>query len=179
MFKSKPIALRVRTAWLNIAEPAESGKYEGVFAPETPEEAAKLEAVIQEGIEEGFSGKLPKGGFLPQKDADARREDGSFRYPEHLRDAPFVFNAKTKYQPKCYWTSRKVECSADEIVGGDDCIIEVTAFSYSNQAKGVGISLNSIWRVRKGDKAIVKGGASGRTFDGLDVSDLVFDDDEE
>lgn len=178
MFRTNPISVVCYTGWMDIAQPNQNGRYEAVAAPADDANAALMEEIVKEAIDHGFKGELPKGAFHPFKDADTRRDDGSYRYPAHLRDLKFVFNAKTGFEPKCFATSRKIECDPSEIIGGDHCILEVTAYCYNNQSKGVGISLNSIWRIRKGETPIVKGGAAGRTFDNIDVSKLSFDDED-
>lgn len=178
MFKTDPISIVVQTAWIDINEPDQNGKYVVTAAPADDEAAALIEGITDEAIEGGFNGKLPKGAWHPLKDPQVRRDDDTYRYPAHLRDLKFVFNAKTGFQPKCFATSRRIPCDPADIIGGDHCILEVSAYCYNNQQKGVGISLNSIWRIRKGEKAIVKGGAAGRTFDKVDVSKLSFDDED-
>jgi hypothetical protein len=63
---------------------------------------------------------------------------------------------------------------AAQIHGGDNVVVAINAYNYSNQSSGVALSLGPIWWVSKGEVAIERGGG-GSDFSGVDTSKLKFD----
>ena len=55
-------------------------------------------------------------------------------------------------------------------------VVQISAYGYSNQSQGVGLSLGRIWLVKKGETKIERGSGATANVRRIDRSRLRFND---
>lgn len=174
------VEVRGTIAYPSLVEPDErSGKFNCLLLIEkgsASEEA--INDLVDAAAKDEFGDKgIPAGGFNPIRDSNEKKPDGEFAFKHPaFRDDCIVVRLKTGFDPVCVWGPNETPCDAEEIHGGDDVIIEVSAYAYNNQSAGVGLSLGRIWRLRAGEQRIERGSGSANVKR-LDRSGLKFDTD--
>ncbi len=123
--------------------------------------------------------ELPPGAHNPLRDSNERTPSGeyAFKHPAFRVEGGLVFRAKTGYQPECVWGPNETLIDPSEIHGGDQVVMQVSAYGYSNQSAGVALSLNRVWLISKGATRIERGTGAGANVRRIDRSRLRFGDD--
>lgn len=160
-----------------IAEPNEDGKYSVLALVSDPAQIGAVEDLLKAECQHGFqSDEVPAGAFNPVRSAQEKKPDGEFAFKSGFineKECAIVLRAKSGFQPKTIFGPNQTPCDAADIRGGDECVIEVSAYSYKNQSTGVAFSLNGIWKINAGNGELERGG-SGGAFSGFDSSKLNF-----
>ena len=132
----------------------------------TKTDMTKMEAAIKEAAAEKFGKKLPKNFKNPIRDGDAERDDR-----EEYKNAWFV-NCSTDRKPGVVDLEGNVIDNDDGDVGiysGCVCRATVAFFGFDQKGnKGVGVGLNNIQVLKRGDR-----------LDGTTSADTDFEDAEE
>lgn len=176
-----PVEVLGVLAYPSIAQPdPKSGdKYNTLVLITDPEDQQKLEDLVASACEQTFrSPQLPPGAHNPLRDANEKNHAGefAFKHPSFRVPGGMVIRAKTAYQPQCVWGPDEVEIDASEVHGGDKVVVQISAYGYSNQSQGVGLSLGRIWLVKKGDTKIERGSGATANVRRIDRSRLRFND---
>ena len=179
--KSQVIEVLARIAYPEIKEPSAEagGKYVALFLVEDAASREALEELVGDLSLATFRSRdLPPGAHDPLRDANERKPSGeyAFRHPAFRVDNGLVFRAKTGYQPACVWGPNETPIDAGEIQGGDEVLVQVSGYAYSNQSRGVGLSMGRVWLLRKGDVRIERGTGSQAAVRRIDRSRLQFGD---
>lgn len=160
-----------------ISEPNEDGKYSVMCLVTDPASIESVKLLVGLESELGFKSKeIPAGAFNPIRSAQERKPDGEFAFKSPFineKEGAIVFRAKSGFAPKTFFGPNQTACDAADIHGGDECVVEVSAYSYSNQSSGVAFSLGGIWQINPGNRELERGG-SGGSFAGFDASKLKF-----
>ena len=160
-----------------LSAPNEDGKYSGLFLVDDPDAIQAVERLVAAESKLGFqSDTLPAGAFNPIRSAQERKPDGEFAFKSafvHEREGAIVFRAKSGYAPKTVCGRDRLTCDPADIRGGDECVVEITGYSYKNQSSGVALSLNGVWLINQGNGELERGG-SGNAFANFDASKLKF-----
>jgi hypothetical protein len=176
-----PVEVLGVLAYPSIVEPdPQSGnKFNTLVLITDPEDQQKLEELVAAACEQTFrSPKLPPGAHNPLRDANEKNHAGeyAFKHPSFRVAGGMVVRAKTAYQPQCVWGPEETEIDASEIHGGDKVAVQISAYGYSNQSQGVGLSLGRIWLIKKGETKIERGSGAGANIKRIDRSRLRFND---
>jgi len=176
-----PVEILGVLAYPSIVEPdPQSGnKFNTLVLITDPEDQQKLEELVAAACEQTFrSSKLPPGAHNPLRDANEKNHAGefAFKHPSFRVKDGMVVRAKTAYQPQCVWGPNETEIDPSEIHGGDTVVVQISAYGYSNQSQGVGLSLGRIWLVEKGETRIERGSGAGANVKRIDRSRLRFND---
>ncbi len=176
-----PVEVLGVLAYPSIVTPDDKsgGKYNTLVLITDPEDQKKLEELVGAACVETFrSPQLPPGAHNPLRDANEKNHAGefSFKHPSFRVPGGMVIRAKTAYQPTCVWGPNETEIDPSEINGGDQVVVQISAYGYSNQSQGVGLSLGRIWLVKKGETKIERGSGAGANVQRIDRSRLRFND---
>ncbi len=155
------------------------GKYNTLVLITDPDDQKKLEELVSAACMETFrSPQLPPGAHNPLRDSNEKNHAGefAFKHPAFRVPGGMVVRAKTAYQPKCVAGEQEEEIDPSEINGGDQVVVQLSAYGYSNQSQGVGLSLGRIWLVKKGETKIERGSGAGANVQRIDRSRLRFND---
>jgi hypothetical protein len=179
--KLDPIEIKAIICYPSLVEPdPQSGnKYNALLLVRDEESQQMLQDLVGDATEQTFrSRQLPPGAHNPLRQADERTPSGelAFKHPVFRVEGGMVVRVKSGYQPTCVAGRDQQPIAASEIRGGDEVVVEVTAYGYSNQSQGVGLSFNRVWRTRKGEIAVERGSGGGANVRRLDRSNLRFDD---
>lgn len=174
-----PIEVRAVIAYPFITEPDPNsgGKYGALFLITEAEDKAQLVTLRDQVAEHTFrSRQLPAGAHDPLRRADERAPNGdfAFRHPAFRIPEAMVIRAKSGYRPNCVWGPQEAPIEPSEIHGGDHVVVEIAAYGYNNQSRGVGLSLGRIWLIRRGDIRIERGANAAASVRRLDRSRLHF-----
>lgn len=179
MSKTNP-ELRVTTPLCVISYPAlfepkamEEGKdkkysVEMIFPEGT--DLTKLKAAAKLAAEEKWGKKIPAKLKSPFRDGDVDREG-----KEEYAGKVFI-SARSKSKPRVIVGQEMRACeNPEEVYGGCVCAVSVTAFAYDNSGnKGVSFYLNSVWKVRDGQRLGGSGGDPTEDFAGMDLDAEAF-----
>lgn len=160
-------------------DPQSGGKYNTLVLITDPEDQKKLQELVAAACEQTFrSAQLPPAAHNPLRNADEKNHAGefAFKHPAFRVPGAMVVRAKTSYQPQCVWGPNETDIDAAEISGGDTVVVQISAYGYSNQSQGVGLSLGRIWLVEKGATKIERGSVGGANVRRIDRSRLRFSD---
>ena len=176
-----PVEILGVLAYPSIVTPDEKsgGKYNTLLLITDPDDQKKLEDLVTAACMETFrTPKLPPGAHNPLRDANEKNHAGefAFKHPAFRVPGGMVIRAKTAYQPQCVWGPNEVDIEPSEINGGDQVVVQISAYGYSNQSQGVGLSLGRIWLIKKGDVRIERGSGAGANVQRIDRSRLRFND---
>jgi len=161
-------------------DPKSGDKYNALFLVTDPASQQALIDLVAETSETTFrSAELPPGAHNPLRDSNERTPSGeyAFKHPKFREKGGMVFRAKTAYQPNCIWGPNETPIDPSEINGGDEVVVEIGSYGYSNQSSGVALSLGRIWLIRKGTEKIERGSGSAANVRRIDRSRLRFSDD--
>jgi hypothetical protein len=139
-----------------------------------------IESLVGDVAEDAFRTRVLGAGYNnPVRDSNEKKPDGSFSFSHpKFRTPGIVIRAKTQFPVEGFWGANRIKCdSPGDIQGGDECLIVISAFSYNNQSKGVGLSLGPVWRLRKGDARVERGAGQVAAVK-VDRAKLRFDDEE-
>jgi len=162
-----------------VEKDPQSDKYAALLLVTDPEAQETLrEMVAQCSMETFRTTELPAGAHNPLRDANERNASGelAFKHPAFRVEGGLVIRAKTGYAPTCVWGPNETPIDASEITGGDNCVVQISAYGYSNQSKGVAFSLGRVWLIAKGTQKIERGAGAGMNVKRLDRSKLRFND---
>jgi hypothetical protein len=176
-----PIEVLGVLAYPSIVTPDErsGGKFNALILITDPNDQKKLEELVAAACAETFrSPNLPPGAHNPIRKADEKNHAGefAFKHPSFRVPGGIVIRAKTAYQPQCVWGPNEVDIDPSEINGGDQVVVQISAYGYSNQSQGVGLSLGRIWLIKKGEVKIERGSGAGANVQRIDRSRLRFND---
>ena len=176
-----PIEVLGVLAYPSIANPDEKsgGKYNCLLLITDPDDQKKLEDLVAAACMVTFrTPNLPPGAHDPLRDSNEKNHAGeyAFKHPAFRVPGGMVIRAKTAYQPQCVWGPNEVDIEPSEINGGDQVVVQISAYGYSNQSQGVGLSLGRIWLIKKGDVRIERGSGAGANVQRIDRSRLRFND---
>lgn len=177
-----PVEVLGVLAYPSIVEPdPQSGnKFNTLVLITDPDDQKKLEELVAAACEQTFrSPELPPGAHNPLRDANEKNRAGefAFKHPSFRVPGGMVVRAKTAFQPQCVWGPNETEIDPSEINGGDQVVVQISAYGYSNQSQGVGLSLGRVWLVKKGETKIERGSGAGANVQRIDRSRLRFNDD--
>jgi hypothetical protein len=180
--KPATIEIQATIAYPSIVapDPKAGDKFASLFLVTDPDSQEALRALVAEASELTFrTPQLPPGAHNPLRDSDERTPSGehAFKHPAFRVEGGLVFRAKTGYQPECVWGPSEVAVDPSEINGGDETVVQVSAYGYANQSSGVALSLGRIWLIRKGVQKIERGSGSAANVRRIDRSRLRFSDD--
>ena len=160
-----------------LAEPNEDGKYSILCVVSDPDSIQAAEGLVVAESNLGFqSDTLPAGAFNPIRSAQERKPDGEFAFKSPFineKEGAIVFRAKSGFAPKTFFGRDQLACDPADIRGGDECVVEISGYSYKNQSTGVALSLNAVWQINQGNGELERGG-SGNAFANFDASKLQF-----
>jgi hypothetical protein len=176
-----PVEVLGVLAYPSIVTPDDKsgGKYNTLVLITDAEDQKKLGQLVSAACVETFrSPKLPAGAHNPLRDANEKNHAGefAFKHPSFRVPGGMVIRAKTAYQPTCVWGPNETEIDPSEISGGDQVVVQISAYGYSNQSQGVGLSLGRIWLIKKGETKIERGSGAGANVQRIDRSRLRFND---
>lgn len=174
-----PVEIIGTLAYPSIQQPdPQSGdKYNTLVLIDEPEYQQALRDLVSAASEQTFrSPNLPPGAHNPLRDSNEKNHAGeyAFKHPAFRVPGGMVIRAKTSFQPKCVWGPSEEEIDPSQINGGDRVVVEISAYGYSNQSQGVGLSLGRIWLIGKGDTKIERGSGAGANVRRIDRSRLQF-----
>ena len=174
-----PVEVLGVLAYPSIATPDDKsgGKYNTLVLITDPDDQKKLEELVSAACMETFrSPQLPPGAHNPLRDSNEKNHAGefAFKHPSFRVPGGMVIRAKTAYQPQCVWGPNETDIDASEINGGDTVVVQISAYGYSNQSQGVGLSLGRIWLIEKGETKIERGSGAGANVKRIDRSRLRF-----
>lgn len=158
-------------------DPQSGDKYVALLLVVDPESQQVLRDLMRDACQQTFrSEELPPGAHDPLRDSNEKNHAGefAFKHPAFRVPGGLVVRAKTSYQPKCVWGPSEEEIDPSQINGGDTVVVQVAAYGYNNQSKGVGISLGRIWLTGKGETKIERGSGAGANVRRIDRSRLQF-----
>jgi len=164
---------------LETPDERSGGKYNALFLVTDPEDQEVLAEIVAASCEETFRTRtLPPGAHNPLRDCSEKTPSGeyAFKHPIFRTPGGLVLRAKTAYQPQCVWGPNETEISPSEINGGDEVIVTLSTYGYSNQSAGVAFSLGRIWLVSKGDVRVERGSGAGANVRRIDRSKIRFTD---
>jgi hypothetical protein len=173
----RTVVLHATLAYPSFTEPDEqSGKYAtlAIIDPNDPTFAELEELVRDHSIDLCGEETLPARFHNPLRDGDERKDANTFTFKNDAFRGKAVVRLKSAFQPACFAGEDRHSIEVSEIRGGDEVLVEVTAFNFSNQSSGVALSLGAVWKVADGKTRIEKGAASGGSFGGVDVSKFKF-----
>ena len=173
------IAVQGVLAYPALTTPDEqSGAYQALIIVDPgSEDFRKIEALVRANSLEKFKSEdLPPRAFNPIRSGDepAQRGDGYAFRNEAFRGKAFV-RGKTKFQPTVVWGPDQTPIDPSEVHGGDTVVVELSAYAYDNQSRGVALSLGKIWLIARGTNRIERGASGGAALSGYDRSKLRFD----
>jgi len=154
-------------------------KYNALLLIKDPEDQKALVDLVSFACEETFrSSELPHGAHNPLRDANERNHAGeyAFKHPAFRVPGALVVRAKTGFPPVCVWGPNETEIASDEISGGDEVVVQLSAYGFSNKSQGVALSLGRVWLIAKGTAKIERGQGSGTNLRRIDRSRLRFND---
>jgi hypothetical protein len=165
-------------AYPSLTEPDEqSGKFSvlAILDPAEPTTEDILTLVRAHSIELTGEEELPAGYHNPVRSGDEINPATRKLVFAHaaFRDK-LVVRLKSAYQPKAYFGPQETPCDVSQIRGGDQCVVEISAYGYNNQSRGVALSLGAIWQIAPGAVKIEKGASSGASFSKVDKSRFTF-----
>ena len=160
-------------------DPKSGDKFNTLVLVTDAESQQALRDLVADTSEQTFRKReLPLGAHNPLRDANERTPSGemAFKHPAFRVEDGMVFRAKTGYQPECVWGPNETPIDPSEIHGGDQVVVQVSAYGYSNQSSGVALSLNRVWLIEKGVIRIERGTGAGANVRRIDRSRLRFGD---
>jgi len=167
-------------AYPNLVEKdPQSDKYAVLLHITNPESQQTIIDMVGDSCFETFrTRELPAGAHNPIRDSNERNAAGefAFKHPAFRVDGSIVIRAKTGYAPTCVWGPNETPIDASEISGGDNCVVQVSTYGYSNQSKGVAFSLGRIWLISKGTQKIERGTGANANVKRIDRSRLRFNE---
>jgi hypothetical protein len=180
--KSAAIEIEALIAYPSLVspDPKSGDKFNALFLVTDPDSQQALRDLVAETSELTFrNSQLPPGAHNPLRDSNERTPSGeyAFKHPKFRVEGGLVFRAKTAYQPECVWGPNETPIEPAEITGGDEVVVQVSAYGYANQSSGVALSLGRVWLIRKGDEKIERGTGSAANVRRLDRSRLRFSED--
>lgn len=126
-----------------------------------------IEAAKARGLKEKWAGKLPKKLQLPLNDGDDR-DDELDGFPDHM-----YINAKSKTRPNVVDKNLCKIMDPEEVYAGCYVIAAISLYPYNTNSNGIGVSLDSIMKVKDGEPFAGKPSAES------DFGEIEFDDDED
>ena len=179
--KAAAIEIQATIAYPSIVspDPRSGDKYNGLFLVTDPDSQEALRALVAEASELTFrTPQLPPGAHNPLRDSNERTPSGelAFKHQAFRIQDGMVFRAKTGYQPECVWGPNETPIEPTEINGGDEVVVQVSAYGYANQSSGVALSLGRVWLIAKGKDRIERGTGSAANVRRIDRSRLRFGD---
>jgi len=170
------ISVKCKIAYPELTEQNDNGVYQilGIVEPDS-ESAAKLKALVRANLETLYPNGIPKAGYWnPIRSGDELKGDGELAFKDEAFRGQLVFRAKTKFQPKVYRGAHRDQAEASLPRSGDHAILAITAYAYRNASTGVGLSLNSVWWVKPGERPIGGAGKGGSSFSTVNTADIDF-----
>jgi hypothetical protein len=164
---------------LSTPDPKSGDKYTALLLIKDPEDQQALIDLVGDACAQTFrSRELPPGAHNPLRDSNERNLAGefAFKHPVFRTPSGMVVRAKTGYPPVCVWGPNESEIASDEINGGDEVVVQLSAYGYSNQSQGVGLSLGRVWLIEKGITKIERGSGATANVRRIDRSRLRFND---
>jgi hypothetical protein len=164
-------------AFTSLTEPdQQSGKFSTllIIDPES-KHYQELEALVQDhSIALTGEPDLPARFHNPIREGDEKKSATEYTMKdEAFRGMKFV-RLKSGYMPTLFTGENRVRTDISKAQGGDEVLIEVSAYNFSNQSSGVALSMGAIWLINKGERVIERGGASGSSFSNIDSSRFEF-----
>lgn len=174
-FKSVEILATICYPDLVTPDP-QSGKWQALFLVTDPESVEAVTALR----DRAFADKFPRKEYTsmyhdPIRDANEKGPSGDFAFKHPIfREDGVVIRAKTGFEPTCVWGPNQSPIEAAEIHGGDQVVVEVGAYAFDNQSKGVSFSLGRIWLIDKGKVKVERGAGGSANVQRIDRSRLQF-----
>ena len=172
------ISVRGIGVYPDVAEPNDDGQYQiGLIVdPEHPS-AELLKRLVRLNLEALYPNGIPRGGYWnPIRSGDEVKGDGTLAFKDEAFRGKLFIRAKTKFAPRVVKGPHRDPAEATLVRSGDHIMVAIAAYSYRNASTGVGLSLNSIWWVKPGERAIGGAGKGGASFGNVDVSGIDFAD---
>lgn len=160
-------------------DPMSGDKYNALLLIKDPEDHAALAELVRNACEDTFrTTELPHGAHNPLRDANERNHAGEFAFKHAAFRVPgaMVVRAKTGFPPVCVWGPNETEIASTEISGGDEVVVQLSAYGFANKSQGVGLSLGRVWLISKGTSKIERGSGAGANVQRIDRSRLQFND---
>jgi hypothetical protein len=127
-----------------------SGRF---FVPKTDKETVqRIQAAMKEEIKDKWGKNAPSNMWMPFKDGDDpgqlpnNVEAGTEPYEGH-----YYFNAKSDTAPGVVDENRQGIIDPSEVNWGDFGRVSVSVYAYDNVSKGIGIGLNNVQWLYKGE----------------------------
>jgi len=127
-----------------------SGRF---FVPKTDKETVqRIQAAMKEEIKDKWGKNAPSNMWMPFKDGDDpgqlpnNVEAGTEPYEGH-----YYFNAKSDTAPGVVDENRQAVIDPSEVNWGDFGRVSVSVYAYDNVSKGIGIGLNNVQWLYKGE----------------------------
>lgn len=179
--KSSTIEVKATIAYPSLVspDPMSGDKYNALLLITDQEDQKALMELVSFACEETFrSSELPHGAHNPLRDANERNHAGeyAFKHPAFRVPGALVVRAKTGFPPECVWGPNETEIASDEISGGDEVAVQLSAYGFSNKSQGVALSLGRVWLIAKGNTKIERGTSAGTNLRRIDRSRLRFND---
>jgi hypothetical protein len=171
--------IRAFICYPSIENPDErsGNKFNSLFLIRDPDDQEVLIEMVGDASEETFRTRtLPPGAHNPLRDCNEKTLSGeyAFKHPIFRTPGGLVLRAKTAYQPQCVWGPSEEPISPSKINGGDEVIVTLSTYGYSNQSAGVAFSLGRIWLIAKGDTKVERGSGAGANVRRIDRSKIRF-----
>jgi hypothetical protein len=160
-------------------DPMSGDKYNALFLIKDPEDQAALADLVRNACEDTFrTSELPHGAHNPLRDANERNHAGEYAFKHGAFRVPgaMVVRAKTGFPPVCVWGPNETEIASTEISGGDEVVVQLSAYGFANKSQGVGLSLGRFWLIYNGTTKIERGTGAVANVHRIDRSRLRFND---
>lgn len=152
--------LKGRIAWPELFTPKafeEGGekKYQcSILIPKDDPQAKVVMETVAGLIKSDLGGKAPDDRYMPVKDGD---KSGNADYAGHIE-----IRCKNTRKPGVVDQNLETIIDPELIRSGDYVNVDVGIFAYNRKFKGIGVSLNNVQYVQKGDPI---GGSAKRPED--------------
>lgn len=123
-----------------------------------------IEAAKARGLKEKWASKLPKKLQLPLNDGDDR-DDELDGFANN-----FYVNAKSKTRPNVVDKHLAKIIDPEEVYAGCYVIAAISFYPYNTNSNGIGVSLDSIMKVKDGEAFAGKPSAEA-DFGGIEIDD--------
>lgn len=173
---SSEIVVRAIVAYPEIDQPNEDGKFQLlILVEEDSESADKLRALVRANLETLYPNGVPARGYWnPLRSGDETKGDGELAFRDEAFRGAMVARLKSKFKPKVVKGPHKDAAEADLVRSGDHCFVALSAYAYRNASVGVGLSLNSVWWIKPGERAIGGAAKGGASFGEVNVAGVDF-----
>ena len=122
-----------------------------LLLPKSDPHAAEVVAKVDSLINEKLGGEPPDDRYMPVKDGD---DAGN---PDYAGCWELRCKSKDDQRPGVVDGALNLITDPSHIVGGDNVRISVNLYAYNKRYRGIGIQLNNVQFISKGEKVIGAG----------------------